>query len=373
MRVLYFSDNSSDHNRRFLEKLVQADHEVWFLDLSRTGPPEGTTWSGIHWVRSAFVCPRDSAPSVCETFLPELQTILRDLQPDVVQAGPIQSCAYLIALADFHPQIAMSWGSDLLLHANQNAEWQQATEVALRGADGFFCDCDAVRRAAERYADFSDSQVVQFPWGIEPGLFSPQGPLPDDWVVTPGTIPVISTRSWEALYDPLVLFEAFAQAYRENRQLRLFALGSGSKAKEIKEFIAQNGFEAVVTTPGPIRRSELPKWFRAAKAYISCAKSDGTSVSLLEAMATGLPVVVTDIASNREWVSHGENGWLAGSGSAKDFARALLCAASLVPERRKAISERNQDIIRKRANWDLNFPALLELYDRLVRLRLSAG
>ena len=49
----------------------------------------------------------------------------------------------------------------------------------------------------------------------------------------------------------------------------------------------------------------MPKWFRAADTYISCAQSDGTSVSLLEAMATGLPLIVTDIPSNREWVVEG--------------------------------------------------------------------
>ena len=69
------------------------------------------------------------------------------------------------------------------------------------------------------------------------------------------------------------------------------------------------------------------KWFRAADAYVSCAQSDGTSVSLLEAMATGLPAVATDIPSNREWVVDGQNGWLATDASAEEFADPFLRAA----------------------------------------------
>jgi glycosyltransferase involved in cell wall biosynthesis len=304
---------------------------------------------------------------VYEKFLPELRAILRDLRPDLMHAGPVQSCAYLGALAGFHPLVVMSWGSDLLLHANHNGEWRKATEIALQGADGLFCDCNSVRHAAERYTQFPDSRIVQFPWGIEAGLFSPQGPLLEGGAVEPDTIPVISTRSWEPLYEPVVLLEAFERAYRENRQMRLLLLGSGSQASDVREFIVRRGMEGVITTPGRIVRSELPKWFRAAKVYISCSKSDGTSVSLLEAMATGLPAVVTDIPSNREWVTDGKNGWVASAGSSSDFARALLCAASLGSEQRKAISERNQEMIRERANWDANFPTLLDLYDRLVR------
>ena len=107
-------------------------------------------------------------------------------------------------------------------------------------------------------------------------------------------------------------------------------------------------------------------WFRAADAYVSCAKSDGTSISMLEAMATGLPVVVTDIPSNREWVAEPENGWLAPAGSAEGVAERMLQVANLTPRERKTISERNQRVVAERADWDKNFPRLLEMYERLA-------
>ena len=88
--------------------------------------------------------------------------------------------------------------------------------------------------------------------------------------------------------------------------------------------------------------------------------------AVAEAMATGLPVVVTDLPSNREWVSEGENGWLAANGNAKEFANGFLRAARLSPEERKLFAERNQRIVEERADWDRNFPRLLEMYEQLV-------
>jgi glycosyltransferase involved in cell wall biosynthesis len=163
-----------------------------------------------------------------------------------------------------------------------------------------------------------------------------------------------------------VLLQAFYRAYRENNRLRLLLLGHGSAAGQVRSFIAEHELDQVIVTPGAIAGTETPRWFRAANAYVSCARSDGTSISLLEAMATGLPVVVTDIASNREWVSEGQNGWLASAGSSEEFAEKLLRAASLPPNDFEVISERNQRIVAERADWDKNFPSLLRLYECLV-------
>jgi glycosyltransferase involved in cell wall biosynthesis len=127
----------------------------------------------------------------------------------------------------------------------------------------------------------------------------------------------------------------------------------------------------VIRTLGPYVKEDMPKWFRAADTYVSCAQSDGTSVSLLEAMATGLPAVVTDIPSNREWVLDGRNGWLAAARSTGEFADRLLRAARLSPKQRRLFSKRSQRMVEERADWDRNFPRLLEMYERLTGMSIS--
>ena len=367
MRVLYLSDNRSDHNRRFLEELSAAGHQLWFLDVTNNTsaplwlPPEANV------VRLESVVRREAEPTNVRILLPELRAVVQELQPDLVHAGPVQSCGYLAALVGFHPVLVMSWGSDLLQHANRNADWKQATEVALRGADGFFCDCNAVRAAANKFVPLRDDQVVQFPWGIRRGSFTPQGLLPDLYQPQGNTIRVISTRSWEPLYDVDVLLEAFRLARQKEPRLRLLLLGSGSMAPRVDAAINEYQLQEAITAPGQVPACELPKWFRAAHIYLSCAKSDGTSISLLEAMATGLPVVVTNHDANREWVTEGHNGWLASAGSSDQFAEKILCAARLSSAESEQISLRNQRVVRDRADWDRNFPALLTMYEHLSR------
>lgn len=368
MKVLYFSDNTSGHNQRFLEKLAQAGLEVWFLDPTCNRMAEDWLPGEVHWVRPDQTLPRNSDLSTFAGFLPEFQRMLGDIGPDLIHAGPIQTCGHMTALSGFHPWLLTSWGSDVLFDSQRSSEWKRATQVALSSADAFFCDCDAVRARATQSVDMPDSRIVQFPWGLRKGEFGPVGALPSEaeCEIEPGTQVFISTRSWEPLYGIDTLLEAFRQAHGVDSSLRLLLLGSGSEAKRVRQFLDGHGLSRVVRTPGACVKEDMPKWFRAAHAYVSCAQSDGTSVSLLEAMATGLPLVVTDIPSNREWVAEGRNGWLAPAASAEEFADRLLCAARLSPEQRRSFSERNRLIVEERADWDRNFPRLLEMYERLT-------
>jgi glycosyltransferase involved in cell wall biosynthesis len=262
----------------------------------------------------------------------------------------------------------MSWGSDLLLDADRNAEWMQATEFTLRRADAFFCDCDTVRHKASEFRSFSDTQIVQFPWGIKQGAFSPTGPVPslDTFTRQPATTTFIYTRSYDPLYGSDVLLQAFVEAHKKDPSLRLLLVGAGSQDESILNFVRAHNLERKIVLAGPQPAEDLPKWFRAADVYISCAKSDGTSISLLEAMATGLPVIVTDIPSNREWVDEPDNGWLAQAGSAKSVAKKMGCAARLTLTERQKISDNNRRIVSERADWDKNFPRLFDAYDRLT-------
>ncbi len=368
MRILYFSDNGSDHNRRFLEKLTAFGHDVFFLDATQEQLGENWLPRRVHRVHALQIVRRDSDPTQFAGFLHEFQSLLTELRPDLVHAGPVQTCGYVAALSGFHPLVVMSWGSDMLVHADRNAEWRQATEVALGAADGFFCDCEAVRAATRGYAAIPTARTVQFPWGIKRDSFSPWGPAEsrERLGLSADAFVFISTRSWEPLYDTNVLLRAFHLAYKKNHRLRLLLLGDGSATGWVRSFVAEHELSRVVFTPGLISGPEMPRYFRAANAYVSCARSDGTSVSLLEAMATGIPAVVTDIASNREWITEDENGWLASTGSPEKFAEKLLRAASLPPNDIKDISARNQKIVAERADWDKNFPSLLRLYECLV-------
>ena len=374
MRVLYFSDNTSDHNRCFLAKLAQAGLDVWFLNPTTDHLAESWLPQGVRWVRTRQKLPRELRPPAFAEFLTEFQDWLREIRPDLIHAGPTNTCGYLTALSGFHPWLLATWGFDVLYQPGLGPGWRQATQFAVSKADGFLVDCDTVRAAIREFASVRDDQIVQFPWGITKGLFTPEGELPRDEEFTrePGSRVFISTRSWEPLYAIGELLDGFRLAHRKDSALHLMLMGDGSEAAKVHEFIAVHGLEGAIRMPGRVGNDEMPKWFRSADAYVSYAKTDSASLSLLEAMATGLPVIARDIPSNREWITEGRNGWLAPDGAPEELADRFLRAARLGAEERTLFSQRNRKIVEERADWDRNFPKLLPMYERLVAVPVKS-
>ena len=75
-----------------------------------------------------------------------------------------------------------------------------------------------------------------------------------------------------------------------------------------------------------------------ADLYISASHVDGSSVSLMEALACGLPCVVSDIPANKEWVTDGVNGWIFPDGDVDALAEIILKAV----EKRESLAQNQQ-------------------------------
>ncbi len=323
--------------------------------------------AGINLAKWPRVLGKNTVAEKCLSLVPDFEKILGEIKPDLVHAGPIQSCGFITALSGFHPFLAMSWGSDILADAEKNPFWHWITCYTLRGSDMLLCDCDAVRTKTESLTGYPAQRVVQLPWGVDLGTFS-AGPAFRNVRKELGWIDafvVLSTRSWEPIYGIDTVLSAFQKAYGRNQQMRLILLGSGSQASQVKDFIKSHELTEVVYAPGTVVSASIPDIYRAADLYISCTHSDGTSVSLLEAMASELPVIVTYLAANREWIEHGVNGWLAPDGDAAEFAELLASCADLSREDRRKIGAYSRRIVEDRADWDRNFERLLTAYERL--------
>ncbi|MDD5468531.1 MAG: glycosyltransferase family 4 protein [Anaerolineales bacterium] len=357
--VLYFSRDYSTHDHHFLSALARSQHRVSYLRLEQRGHPledrplppevEQVSWAGGHSPAKLRHAPRLWA---------DLRRVIRRLQPDLIQAGPLQTAALLAALTGFRPLISTSWGYDLLQDAQRNPFWEWATRYTLRRSAVMVGDCNTIRQLAIRYG-MPDERIVTFPWGVDLAHFSP-GTKGED-----GNLPaftLLSTRGWEPVYGVDVLAQSFCQAARQVPELRLVMLGNGSLAERLRQLFDREGLSERVFFPGQVGQTNLPGYYRSADLYVSASHSDGTSISLLEAMACGCPALVSDIPGNREWVTPGANGWLFPDGDASALAECLLRAweaRARLPEMGAAARR----LAEQRADWTRNFPHLLRAYD----------
>jgi glycosyltransferase involved in cell wall biosynthesis len=364
MRILYFSRNYSPHDHRFLSALAQTGHQLYCLHLERRGaqledralPPgvELVTWAGGQAPARLNAGPR---------LLTSLGGVLRKIKPDLVQAGPLQTAALLAALAGARPLVSMSWGYDLLIDAARGGRWAWATRYALRHSAALVGDCATIRERAIQYG-MEAQRIVTFPWGVDVRHFTPgegRGASEDESPFT-----VLSTRGWEAIYGAEVIARAFVQAAQALRaeggpELRLMMLSGGSLASQLHQIFARGGVEEQVSYPGQIGFAELPNYYRRADLYVSASHSDGSSISLLEALACGCPALVSDIPGNREWVTPEVHGWWFPDGDANALTQGLLQAVHQ-RARLAEMGRRARTLAEERADWEKNFPKLFDAY-----------
>lgn len=375
MRVLYFSEGYSGHDYRFLSKLAQSGHETFYLRLrqsavaSETRPlPPGIMvieWSGSRGAPNWWTAWR---------FLKNFKKIVATVKPDLIHAGPVQTCGFLVALSGFKPFLLMSWGSDILSEARRSLAAKWVTRFTLRRSGMVQCDCLAVRDEARRLLPMDADRFVIFPWGVDLSQFCPRPSklgLRQKLGWEKARI-IISTRSFEPIYGTEVFLDALSEVLETERAVRVVMLGAGSLEGKVREFIQRHSLHDRIHLAGRVSNELLPDYMNEADLYIATSLSDGTSVSLLEAMACGLPVLVSDLPANREWVQLGVNGWLAKKGDTRALAaeiRRALSEESSWP----GMAKTNVEVARQRADWDKNFPLLLRAYKRLVVQSVAAG
>lgn len=357
-RLIYFSRDYTTHDHRFLSALADTQYEVYYLRLERRHSQledrpipqkvKQINWYGGNKIARLRVGPR---------LLFSLRKVIREVEPDLIHAGPIQSCALLVALLRFRPLISMSWGYDLLQDADRNGMWRKATEYTLRFSNLLITDCETVSRKANLLG-MPLSKMVTFPWGVDLTKFTP-GDYP------PGEekqFTLISTRAWEPIYGVDILAKAFVKAADQLPQLKLIMLGNGSQSGYLHEMFNRAGLMDRVSLPGQVRQVDLPQYYHMADIYVSASHIDGSSVSLMEALACGRPVLVSDIPGNREWVEPGIHGWWFKDGEVDVLAETIIKAVNQ-PQKLSNMSREARKLAEERADWKENFPLLLEAYE----------
>jgi glycosyltransferase involved in cell wall biosynthesis len=362
-RILFFSRDYTPHDRRFLAALAKTEHQVYFLRLERRGhavedrplPPE---IEQIAWAGGQKPARLSDGPRL----LAGLRQVIRRVRPDLIQAGPLQTSAFLVALAGFGPLASTSWGYDLLVDADRSALWRWATRFTLRRSAVMVGDCNTIRQRAIALG-MPDQRIITFPWGVDLEHFNVRTFERSNV----RTFTLLSTRSWEPIYGVEVLAQAFVLAARDCPQLRLVMLGNGSQAGLLRRIFLQGGVLDRVSFPGQASYADLPRFYRSADVYVSASHSDGSSVSLMEALACGLPAIVSDIPGNREWVEPGVNGWWFPDGDAAALAVAIqkaIAEGSVLPEMGRAA----RGTAEQRADWRANFQQLLRAYNLAFRV-----
>ena len=362
-KVLYVTAKGGIHDYRFLKKLA-ADYEVLLLHYAADGLIDEI--KNIKDLRIISKTPfKKSFPLLSEYW--HFKRTVREFNPDIIHTGYVWQVGILASYMNFHPHLSMVWGSDVLIEPAKRSFIKRIVSKVMKQADHIQCDADFVKSTIIKDYSVAPEKITVFPWGIDLDVFSKVEKTESRQLLNleEDKFIVIFNRHLEPIYDPLGTLEGFRRFAEDKKDVLLLMLSDGSLKDEAMVFISSSGLEDKIRVIGSKPNEQMPFYLNAADVYISASLSDGTSLSLLEAMACGLGMVLSDLPAIREWA--GESNSLLVPRKNPD---AIADALNKYYEKRKLVIDhgnKNMEIASQRADWNKNYNKLKEIYTSLFK------
>jgi glycosyltransferase involved in cell wall biosynthesis len=256
------------------------------------------------------------------------------------------------------PLIVTIHGSDFRIGTMKTSILKKIFLYVCKRAKHIICVSEVLKRDIEKLG-IKGEKISVFPMGVdEPFLKS----LINRGVDRIGQrFTILSNRQLQPIYNISLLIRAVPIVLKEEPNAKFIIAGVGSERENLEKQVKNLNISSSVQFLGWVMHGEMPKLLSRADIYISTSLDDGTSVSLLEAMASGAFPIVTDIPSNREWISDGENGFLVPIDQERFLAEKIVEAI-----RNQDLRERSRDknfcLIKEKALWPVTIAKTQKIY-----------
>jgi sugar transferase (PEP-CTERM/EpsH1 system associated) len=200
---------------------------------------------------------------------------------------------------------------------------------------------------------------------------TPGGPAPivDCPIDTARFFVVGTVGRMQEVKDQLLLTRAFVRALgiapALRAWLRLVLVGDGPLRAQCDAVLAHAGVRNLAWLPG--ERTDVPDVLRGFSLFVLPSRAEGISNTILEAMASGLPVVATEVGGNSDLVDRGVSGELVPAGDAEALAQQIVAMAQN-PQRAHQMGEAGRERVEQRFSLQRMVDAYAGLYERQLEL-----
>ena len=330
----------------------------------------------VHWIMPEFhnisgvkvypVNPRASKLSPMFKAI-MIRRLVKKISPDIVHVHGAIPFGLYGALSGFHPFIVSPLGSDILIFPNSKIS-KRVVQFVLSKADLITCDADHIKELLRGLgAEYQKIELVCF--GVDTHKFKPTQKSNDirDDLGASDSLMVISLRNLEPIYNIESLITSSPLILKEFPEVKIVIAGGGSQESELKELVNSLGVSANTVFVGWIPNNKLPQYIASADIYVSTSLSDaGLAVSTAEAMACGLPAVVTDFGDNKKWVEDGVCGFVVPLSDPEALAEKIVYLLKH-DDIRKEFGMRGRKVIEERNDYYEEMAKMENIYMDIVK------
>lgn len=314
----------------------------------------------------------NKAPGHGIWLFPKLFALFRQLRPAIVHSRNLAALeAQLPAWAAGVPvRIHGEHGRDVGDLDGSNVTYQRVRRFYRPFVNYYLALSQDLREYLTTQIKVPEDKVLQVYNGVDTDRFHPAGldhSIPgcpfsrhDHWIV--GTVGRMQT-----VKDQPMLARAFIRALEIDsnlsRRLRLVMIGDGPLRAECKQLLEAAGISDLAWLPG--ERNDVAEIMGGLDCFVLPSIAEGISNTILEAMASGLPVIATDVGGNADLVKSGITGQIVPAGDPEALAFQIVELASN-PDEARRMGRRGRERVKEKFSMNAMVGAYLGAYDRLL-------
>lgn len=348
MRIAVLAAAKSIHTIKWVKSLAEKGHTVALYSLPDHKAPEGVL-NGIetHYLKANSVV----GYWLCSG---ELSKLLKGFAPDVLNAHYASGYGTLARRCGFKPLLLSVWGSDVYDFPNQGRFNRRLIIKNLQSAAAI-ASTSKVMAVQVKNLLREQKDIFITPFGVDTKLFD-KCDEPEKDQLTIGIVKAIEPKyGVEYLIRGFSLFKRRLEKEGKmpRKGIKLEIYGKGSLIPELKQLAKSMNLEELVHFHGAVPHSKVPKIISGFDIFCAPSISDSESfgVAAVEAMACGVPVLVSNVDGFREVVKNGETGFIVTRRDPVLLANKLFVLANDAELRRKMGEEGRRHV---QANYEWN-------------------
>lgn len=298
-----------------------------------------------------------------------LYRVLRELRPTVVHTRNVGTidCAAVALAAGVRWRVHGEHGRDEIDADGANRKFLAIRKAFSPMVHQFVAVSQDIEQWLKTKVGLRAAKVRRICNGVDVGRFHArralQRVLPEQYFPD-GCVVVGSATRFSGIKDPLNLARAFVQVRerlgRGGPDVRLLMIGDGELKAEVEQFLAAAAQSHAAWLPG--NREDVAELLRGMDIFVLGSKREGISNTILEAMASGLPVVASATGGNLELVLPGRTGELVEQGNSTALADAIVRYA-----RDPGLRAQHGSAARERAEREYSIERMLAEYRSMYR------
>lgn len=345
-RLLIIGSNTV-HLSNYIELVKDHFEEIIFITDK---PSAAYSYSGIKVLYTAFSIKK---PTAFIRSIRYIRDIIKDYNPSIIHSHQLTTHSLLVLLANKKykkPCLFTAWGSDVLLNPLQGYFYKMMLKYILLHGKNFTSDSRHMAVVMERIAQ-QKLNILIANFGIDVS----------DIKETEKQNIIYSNRQFKKLYRIDKIIEAFSRFIANGNEggWKLLVASDGEEKAHLAELTAALGLSGDVVFTGWLTKEANLYNYSISKYYISIPESDATSISLLEAMASGCIPILSDLPANREWVDDGLNGLIVKNTDSNFIEDALKIPV-------KQAQDINKRIISEHGTKEANKEKFITYYRRII-------